>query len=65
MAVDQLEYYENLPPADEEIQNFMEEEIHDAPKAPNELIGRLREHNSTSPADSGGDIGGSQPITSA
>ena len=51
-----LEFYENEPLPDEEIKNFMDEEIEQAPQAPNELIERLREHNSTSPADSGGDI---------
>lgn len=51
-----LEFYENEPAPDEEIKNFMDEEIAHAPQAPNELIERLREHNSTSPADSGGDI---------
>ncbi|MGI8494358.1 MAG: DUF6335 family protein [Pyrinomonadaceae bacterium] len=50
------EYYENAPVADEDIQNLMEEEINSAPKAPQELAKRLREHNATSPADSGGDI---------
>ena len=51
-----LEFYENEPLPDEEIQNFIEEEIAGAPQAPNELIERLREHNSTSPEDTGGDI---------
>ncbi len=51
-----LEFYENEPLPDEDIQNFMEEEIANAPSAPNELLGRIREHNSTSPADAGGDI---------
>ncbi|MGI9035763.1 MAG: DUF6335 family protein [Pyrinomonadaceae bacterium] len=41
---------------DKDIQNVMSEEIRDAPKAPSELRERLREHNSSSPADSGGDI---------
>ncbi len=50
------EYYENAPVADEDIQSLMEEEINSAPKAPQELVQRLREHNSTSPADSGGDF---------
>ena len=51
-----LEYYANAPVPDEELKNFMDEEIKNAPKAPNELVERLREHHSTSPADSGGDI---------
>jgi hypothetical protein len=51
-----LEFYEKEPVPDEEIQEFMDEEIAHAPQAPNELIERLSEHNSTSPADSGGDI---------
>ncbi|HEY0430085.1 MAG TPA: DUF6335 family protein [Pyrinomonadaceae bacterium] len=51
-----LEFYEKEPPPDEEIQQFMDEEIAHAPQAPNELIERLHEHHSTSPADSGGDI---------
>ena len=51
-----LEFYEKEPPPDEEIQEFMDEEIAHAPQAPNELIERLHQHHSTSPADSGGDI---------
>jgi hypothetical protein len=51
-----LEFYENEPLSDEEIKEFMEEEIAHAPQAPNELKERLREHHFTSPADSGGDI---------
>lgn len=50
------EYYENAPVADEDVQSLMNEEIQNAPKAPSELRERLREHNSTSPADAGGDI---------
>ncbi len=50
------EYYETAPVADEEIQNLMNAEIHDAPKAPQNLRNSLREHHSSSPADSGGDI---------
>jgi len=41
---------------DERIREFMDEEIEKTPKAPNELTERLKEHNSSSPADSGGDI---------
>lgn len=51
-----LEFYEKESPPDEKIREFMDEEIAHAPQAPNELIERLNEHNSTSPADSGGDI---------
>ena len=51
-----MEYYEDAPVADEEVQDLMNEEIEHAPKAPGELAERLREHHSTSPADSGGDI---------
>ena len=50
------EYYENAPVADTDVQDLMNAEIHDAPKAPNELKERLKEHHSSSPADSGGDI---------
>ncbi len=51
-----MEYYGDAPVADEEVQDLMNEEIEHAPKAPGELAERLREHHSTSPADSGGDI---------
>lgn len=51
-----LEFYEKENPIDENIKEFMDEEIAHAPIAPNELINRLNEHNSSSPADSGGDI---------
>lgn len=51
-----LEFYEKEPLPDEEIRDFMDEEIAHAPQAPQELIERLNEHHSTSPADSGGDI---------
>jgi hypothetical protein len=51
-----LEFYENEPLPNEAIQDFMNEEIAHAPQAPNELLERLREHNSTSPADTGGDV---------
>ena len=51
-----LEFYEKETPADEEIKEFMDDEIAHAPQAPRELAERLAEHNSTSPADSGGDI---------
>ncbi len=51
-----LEFYEQEEPADEEIKEFMDEEIAHAPQAPNGLAERLLEHHSSSPADSGGDI---------
>ena len=51
-----LEFYEKETPPNEDIQEFMDEEIAHAPKAPHELLERLHEHHSTSPADSGGDI---------
>ncbi|CAN5872847.1 hypothetical protein BH20ACI4_BH20ACI4_12290 [soil metagenome] len=51
-----MEYYDDAPVADKEVQDLMNEEIEHAPQAPNELAERLREHHSTSPADSGGDI---------
>jgi hypothetical protein len=56
MPTKNMEYYEDAPVPDEEIQELMNEEIERAPKAPQELEERLREHHSTSPADSGGDI---------
>jgi hypothetical protein len=34
----------------------MDEEIAHAPQAPGELLNRLDEHNSSNPADSGGDV---------
>ncbi len=51
-----MEFYEDAPVADPEIQDLMNEEIEHAPQAPNELKERLREHHAASPADSGGDI---------
>jgi len=51
-----LEFYEQEDPPNEEIKEFMDEEIAHAPQAPQELTERLNEHHSTSPADSGGDI---------
>ncbi|CAN5489827.1 hypothetical protein BH10ACI1_BH10ACI1_25850 [soil metagenome] len=51
-----LEFYENQEPPNEEIKDFMDEEIAHVPQAPSELIERLKEHNASSPADSGGDI---------
>jgi hypothetical protein len=51
-----LEFYEDEPIADTDIQELMEDEIQSAPKAPRELAERLREHHASSPEDSGGDI---------
>lgn len=56
MSGNKLEFYENQPIPDKDIQELMEEEIQHAPQAPNELKHRLEEHHSTSPALSGGDI---------
>ena len=53
---DSMEFTTDEPFADPSIQQFMEEEIHNAPKAPEKIADALREHHSTSPADSGGDI---------
>ena len=41
---------------DPEIEEFMEEEIARAPKDPDQLAQRLRNSNSASPADAGGDL---------
>jgi hypothetical protein len=51
-----LEFYTGEPLADERIREFMNEEIENSPNAPNELSERLKEHHSSSPADSGGDV---------
>lgn len=51
-----LEFYGKESPADPEILEAIDEEIAHAPSAPGELVERLAEHNSSSPADSGGDI---------
>jgi hypothetical protein len=51
-----LEFYENEEPPNEEIKEFMDEEIAHSPQAPGELEQRLEEHHSTSPADAGGDV---------
>ncbi len=55
-----LEFYEKETPPDQDIKEFMDEEIAHAPQAPNELKERLSEHNSSSPADSGGDVDASE-----
>jgi len=51
-----LEFFTGEPLADERIREFMNEEIENSPNAPNELSDRLKEHHSSSPADSGGDV---------
>ncbi|MFN6963316.1 MAG: DUF6335 family protein [Pyrinomonadaceae bacterium] len=51
-----LEFYENEPVQSEEFQEFFEEEVNRAPKAPQELLERLNANHAASPADSGGDI---------
>lgn len=51
-----LEFYKDQPVPDNDIQEAMDDEIAHAPQAPSELVQRLKEHNSTSPALSGGDI---------
>ena len=51
-----LEFYEREELPDEELSEFIEDEIAHAPQAPGELAERLREHHSSSPADAGGDI---------
>jgi hypothetical protein len=51
-----LEFYENEPVQSEEFQEAFQDEIDSTPKAPQELLERLRENHAASPADSGGDI---------
>ena len=51
-----MEFYEDAPLPDPEIEELMNDEIEHAPKAPSELEERLRVNRSASPADSGGDI---------
>jgi hypothetical protein len=51
-----LEFYENEPAPDQEINAEREDEIAHVPMAPQELLERLQEHHSSSPEDSGGDI---------
>src|SRR4051812_5736600 len=46
----------NTPIPTNDIKELMDEEIQSAPRAPGELINRLRDHHSSSPKDSGGDI---------
>lgn len=56
MSDKKLEFYKDQSVPDKDIKELMEEEIENAPQAPQELAERLAEHNSTSPALSGGDI---------
>jgi hypothetical protein len=56
MSANRLEFYANEPLPDEEVAELIELEISHAPKAPGELEERLSVHNSSSPADAGGDI---------
>lgn len=56
MTGKRLEFYGSEQPPDEEIAEFMNDEIAHVPQAPSELAQRLFEHHSSSPADSGGDI---------
>lgn len=51
-----LEFYENEPLPDTEIDAERREEIDSAPMNPQELLERVHEHTAASPADSGGDI---------
>lgn len=51
-----LEFYENQPLPDPEIDAERQAEIDSAPIDPEELLERLDENTAASPADSGGDI---------
>lgn len=51
-----LEFYEKESFVDEEMKDFIDDEIEHVPQAPSELRERLADHHSSSPADSGGDI---------
>ena len=51
-----LEFYEKEPLPDPEIEAERQEEIASTPKAPHELLERVHDNHSSSPADSGGDI---------
>ena len=52
----ELEFYEGESLPNEEMKKFIEDEIAHVPQAPDELTERLKDHHSSSPADSGGDI---------
>jgi hypothetical protein len=54
--VNELEIYENAAIPDPSIERERNEEVADAPRAPDELKERLNENTAASPADSGGDI---------
>ena len=56
MSSKPLEFYENERPVDEAFEAELQEEIASTPRAPQELLDRIHEHHSSSPADSGGDI---------
>lgn len=56
MPTKNMEFYGDASVPDDEVKSLMDEEIKNAPRDSNELRERLREHNSTSPKDSGGDI---------
>ena len=51
-----LEFYENEPLPDPEIDAERQAEIDSAPIDPEELLDRIHENTAASPADSGGDI---------
>jgi len=51
-----LEFYENESLPDPDIDAERQDEIASTPMNPEELLERINEHNSSSPADSGGDI---------
>jgi hypothetical protein len=55
---EEFEYLSNNPDyvPDPEIEEFMEEEIARAPKDPDLLAQRLRNHTAASPRDAGGDL---------
>ena len=52
----QLEFYERENVPDEATQEFIDDEIASAPSRPQELLDRINENHSASPADAGGDI---------
>jgi hypothetical protein len=52
----ELEFTDQEPLPDPEINAERIDEIEDVPQAPDELIERVRENTAASPADSGGDI---------
>ena len=55
---DDFDYLANNPNyvPDPEIEEFMEQEIHRAPKDPDLLAHRLRNNTAASPRDAGGDL---------